>query len=114
MAGTRWKVEESFQSGKELTGLDEHQLRRWTSWQRWTVLAMLAHAFLSVMTAIQPPPKPESALISLTRNEVRRLFTAAFTPPHHATPVLHWSLWRRRHQARARTSHYRHQATAIT
>jgi hypothetical protein len=27
VAGTRWKVEESFQSGKELTGLDEHQVR---------------------------------------------------------------------------------------
>jgi hypothetical protein len=28
VAGWRWKVEESFQSGKELTGLDEPQVRR--------------------------------------------------------------------------------------
>jgi hypothetical protein len=27
----RWKVEESFQSGKELGGLDEHPVRRWSS-----------------------------------------------------------------------------------
>jgi hypothetical protein len=33
------------QAGKGLAGLDEHQVRRWTSWQRWTVFAMLAHAW---------------------------------------------------------------------
>jgi SRSO17 transposase len=38
VTGTRWTIEESFQSGKELAGLDEHQLRRWTSWHRWTIL----------------------------------------------------------------------------
>jgi hypothetical protein len=53
VAGWRWKVEESFQTSKELTGLDEHQVRRWTSWHRWVTLAMLAHAFLVVTTAAQ-------------------------------------------------------------
>jgi len=48
VAGRRWAIEEAFQAGKTLTGLDEHQVRRWTSWRRWTVLAMLAHAFLAV------------------------------------------------------------------
>ena len=51
VAGQRWKVEEGLQTGKELAALDEHQVRRWTSWHRWTILALLAHAFLSVMTA---------------------------------------------------------------
>jgi SRSO17 transposase len=50
VAGTRWKVEESFAGGKELTALDQHQVRSWVSWHRWTLFAMLAHAFLSVMT----------------------------------------------------------------
>ena len=27
-----WTIEENFQAGKGLTGLDEHQVRRWTSW----------------------------------------------------------------------------------
>jgi hypothetical protein len=40
---------------------------------------MLADAFLSVMTATEPPPEPASGLIPLTRNEIRRLLTAAFT-----------------------------------
>src|SRR4051794_29749482 len=56
VTGVRWKIEECFAGGKELTALDEHQVRSWTSWRRWTVLAMLAHAFLSVMTATQPTP----------------------------------------------------------
>ena len=51
VAGRRWTVEESFQAGKGLAGLDEHQVRRWTSWQRWTLLAMLAHALLAVIAA---------------------------------------------------------------
>jgi SRSO17 transposase len=114
VAGTRWQIEESFQSGKELTGLDEHQVRRWTSWHRWTVLAMLAHAFLSVMTATAPPPEPDAGLIPLTRNEIRRLFTAATSTATHATHTLRWSTWRRRHQARARTSHYQRQAATLT
>ena len=29
-AGRRWTTEENFQAGKGLTGLDEHQVRRWT------------------------------------------------------------------------------------
>lgn len=114
VAGTRWKIEESFASGKELTALDEHQVRTWTSWHRWTILAMLAHAFLSVMTTTQPPTDPDSGLIELTRNEIRRLLTAALTPLRTAAHVLHWSHWRRRHQARARTSHYHRQAATIT
>jgi SRSO17 transposase len=31
VAGTRWRIEESFQATKTLTGLDEHQVRRWIS-----------------------------------------------------------------------------------
>jgi SRSO17 transposase len=116
VAGTRWRVEESFQSSKELAGLDEHQVRRWRSWHRWTVLAMLAHAFLSVMTAAQAatPTSDVDDLIPLTRNEIRRLFTAAIAPVRTAAHALKWSRWRRRHQARARASHYRRQAAVIS
>jgi SRSO17 transposase len=123
VAGIRWKVEEGFAGGKELTALDQHQVRTWTSWMRWTVLAMLAHAFLSVMTATQPRPGPGDAhrdeagheLIPLTRNEIRRLFTGLLCRPWPARDQLHWSCWRRRHQATARNCHYRRrQALAVT
>jgi hypothetical protein len=122
VAGTRWKVEEGFAGGKELTALDQHQVRSWTSWMRWTVLAMLAHAFLSVMTAAQPAPEPGGMhhgqaghdLIPLTRNEIRRLFTS-LCRARPASDQLHWSRWRRRHQATARNCHYqRRQALAVT
>ena len=51
VAGIRWTVEERFQTGKGLVGLDQHQVRRWRSWYRWATLAMLAHAFLVVAAA---------------------------------------------------------------
>jgi SRSO17 transposase len=123
VAGMRWKVEEGFAGGKELTALDQHQVRTWTSWMRWTILAMLAHAFLSVMTATQPRPGPGDVhrdqagheLIPLTRNEIRRLYAGLLHCPRPARHQLHWSCWRRRHQATARKCHYqRRQALAVT
>jgi SRSO17 transposase len=111
VAGRRWTIEESFAAGKELAALDEHQVRTWRSWQRWTALAILAHAFLSVMAATEPPPTCAQTLIRLTRNEIRRLLAAAVAPVHDITHVIGWSTWRRQHQARARNSHHARQAT---
>ena len=113
VAGRRWTIEERFQTGKGLCGLDQHQVRRWRSWYRWTTLAMLAHAFLVVAALTEqtrhPPP---SGLIGLTCNEVQHLLAALLARPvgDHGHR-LRWSLWRRRHQARARTCHYQRQAT---
>jgi SRSO17 transposase len=109
VAGRRWSIEESFAASKELAALDEHQVRTWTSWQRWSALAILAHAFLSVMTATEPAPEPGSGLIRLTRNEIRRLLTLAIQPVHDVAHALHWSTWRRTHQARAHASHVQRQ-----
>jgi hypothetical protein len=107
-----WRIEERFQTGKGLCGLDQHQVRRWRSWYRWATLAMLAHAFLVVAALAertQRPAPPE--LIAVTCNEVQHLFTTLVTQPvADAAHRLRWSLWRRRHQARARTCHYRRQA----
>jgi SRSO17 transposase len=109
IAGRRWTIEESFAAGKELAALDEHQVRSWTSWQRWTCLAILAHALLSVLAATEPAPDPASNLIRLTRNEIRRLLTLALQPAHDVVHALRWSNWRRTHQARAHASHVRRQ-----
>jgi SRSO17 transposase len=110
VAGRRWTIEESFAASKELAALDEHQVRTWTSWHRWSALAVLAHAFLSVMAATEPVPDQNTGLIRLTRNEIRRLLTAAIAPVHRIEHVIHWSIWRRKHQAQARTSHYARRA----
>jgi SRSO17 transposase len=115
VAGRRWTVEESFQAGKGLAGLDEHQVRRWTSWRRWTLLVMLAHALLVVIAANERSDRPApTGMIPLTCSEIRRLFTVLVLTPRRvpACPRA-WSNWRRRHQHRARTSHYRRHETAL-
>lgn len=40
VAGRRWNVEESFPTAKGTVGLDQHQVQKWSSWHRWTTLAM--------------------------------------------------------------------------
>jgi SRSO17 transposase len=112
IAGRRWTIEESFQGGKGLAGLDEHQVRRWLPWRRWTLLAMLAHALLAILTAGEhtagPPP---AGLIPLTCNELQRLLVRqVIEPDRRQADPQSWSAGRRRHQHRARTSHYRRQA----
>ena len=114
VAGRRWSVEESFRAGKGLAGLDEHQVRRWTSWRRWTLFAMLAHALLAVIAANEHTVRPApTGLIALTCDEIRRLLTTIVEPSRAPTCPKAWSTWRRRHQHRARTSHYQRQETAL-
>jgi SRSO17 transposase len=116
IAGRRWTVEESFQSSKGLAGLDEHQVRRWLPWRRWTLLAMLAHALLVVLAAGEHAAgAPPAGLIPLTCNELQRLLLRRVIDPARrpADPEA-WSRWRRRHQYRARASHYRRQAARLS
>jgi hypothetical protein len=112
VAGSRWRVEEAFQAGKGLCGLDQHQVRRWRSWYRWVTLAMLAYAFLVVAAVCEharhrAPP----GAVDLTCNEIQHLFAALVAVPvADRDHRLRWSWWRRRRQARARACHYRRQA----
>jgi SRSO17 transposase len=54
VAARRWCVEECFAVIKSEAGYDQHQVRRWIAWQRHTVLAMLAAAFLAVARSRLP------------------------------------------------------------
>jgi SRSO17 transposase len=116
VAGRRWSTEENFQTAKTLTGLDQHQVRRWASWHRWTLLAMLAHAFLTVLAIDQHATEPAADdLIAFTRNEIRHLLAVlVLTPIRTISHRLHWSTWRRRHQHRAKTSHYQRRTRQLT
>ena len=51
IAGMRWTVEACFEAAKQEVGLDEYEVRSWIGWYRHTTLAMLAHAYLSVLRA---------------------------------------------------------------
>jgi SRSO17 transposase len=52
VAGTRWAIEDSFESAKGEVGLDQYEVRRWISWYRHITLALLAHAYLTVTRAL--------------------------------------------------------------
>ncbi len=108
VAGRRWTIEESFQAAKGQAGLDEHQVRTWTSWRRWVILSMLAMGFLAVTAAserVQTPAPP--GLIPFALSEIRRLFDKlVLARTATANTIWAWSLWRRKHQATARACHY--------
>lgn len=56
VAGKRWTVEESIQTGKGEVGLDQYEVRSWKGWYRHITLAMWAQAFLSVVRAERGVP----------------------------------------------------------
>jgi SRSO17 transposase len=109
VAGRRWSIEESFQAAKTGLGLDQHQHRRWKAWHRWTTLVIAAHAFLAAATTVCTTSP--AGLIAITVNELRRLFHAlVIEPARRVADVIAWSIYRRRHQHAAKTSHYARQA----
>ncbi|MGS2619778.1 IS701 family transposase [Micromonospora sp. LZ34] len=82
VAGIRWTVEESFQAAKSQVGLDQHQVRRWDSWHRFTTLALAALAVLAICAADSARHDPaDTGLIKLTVNEIRRLINACIIRP---------------------------------
>jgi hypothetical protein len=73
---------------------------------------MLAHAFLVAAVTQQRGQSPPFGLIGLTCNQVKHPFAALIMPPVKGLGhQLRWSVWRRRQQARARSCHYRRDAT---
>ncbi len=143
VAGSRWSVEECFQATKNEVGLDHYQVRTHTAWYRHVTLAMVAHAHLAFLAASPPPDpgndgdgeaddlatqgpdqqgrsrsnsadgdKPDE-LVPLTVNEIRRLHAHLHQPRHPPRHRIHWSHWRRHHQARARRCHYQRQRRLI-
>lgn len=66
VAGSRWGIEECFQTAKNETGLDQYQVRRYDAWYRHITLAMLAHAYLAVTAA--RAPKALAAASSASRS----------------------------------------------
>jgi len=51
VAGTRWAVAECFATAKGEVGLDQYEVRSWSGWYRHVTLALLAHAYLTVVRA---------------------------------------------------------------
>lgn len=72
VAGLRWTVEECLQTGKGEVGLDQYEVRRWAGWHRHITLAMLAHAYLTVVRAHSAAAKDAGAKGGARRRAVRR------------------------------------------
>ncbi len=49
--GRRWTSETCVEESKGEVGLDQYEVRSWHGWHRHMTLALLAHAFLTVMRA---------------------------------------------------------------
>ena len=68
VAGTRWAIEESFESAKGEVGLDHYEVRSWDGWYRHITLAMFAHAYLTAVRARAVAP----ATTGSEKKKVRR------------------------------------------
>jgi SRSO17 transposase len=120
IASARWRIEEDHQLAKQNTGLDAGQVIRWKSWHRWTAICLLAYLYLAVAVALQRQQEassdPDTGLIPVTVPELVRLLrdTVIAPPRRDRAHRLRWSVWRRRHQHRARQAHQRWNAYAET
>ena len=59
-AGLRWNIEDDNKAGKDQLGLDQYQVRGWTSWHRHVTISMLAQAFLAVTRSGLGKDQPQS------------------------------------------------------
>jgi SRSO17 transposase len=109
VVGMRWQIERGFEAAKGECGLDNYEVRTWDAWHRHITLALLAHAFLTVMRCQTVHTTADAAddLLPLTVPEVRRLiWQLVWARPPVQQVVVAWSRWRRRHQLRAQRCQY--------
>lgn len=75
-AGSRWPVEECFESAKGEVGLDEYEVRTYTGWYRHMTLCLVAHAFLAAARVIshsqEPPLRPKVLALPRPRESMLR------------------------------------------
>ncbi len=120
--GARWKIEECFETGKEM-GMEDYEVRSFTAWYRHITLVMIVQACLAGICAMARLSSAELTtddgirlrcpLLPLTIPEVRHVLALLiFPPPRSATLVLAWSWWRRCHQSRASFFHTKRRCAA--
>ncbi|WP_166379193.1 hypothetical protein [Catellatospora methionotrophica] len=91
VAGSRWSVEEAFQTAKGQVGLDQYQCRGWTAWHRFTLLAMIALAVLTVVAVAERATASSADMIDLTLAETRRLINTTIRKTVPADLAMAWS-----------------------
>lgn len=124
----RCPIESCFQSAKGEVGLDQYEVRSWSSWYRHITLSLLAHALLTVLKAsavevkkweflskqflrVQKETWP---LLSLTLSELRKLLRYLFQEKLPSLKQrLYWLSWRRRHKTIAHYYHYKRRKAGV-
>ncbi|MFI7079414.1 hypothetical protein ACIBO1_19140 [Micromonospora sp. NPDC049903] len=71
IAGTRWAVEECFQTAKTEVGLDHYQVRRYDAWYRHITLVLCAHAYLTATAAQAKKGAPNPMTVSFLSPSAR-------------------------------------------
>ena len=112
-----YRGEEDHQQSKQVSGLDSGQVTTWTSWHRRTAICLLAYIFLAVAAAFQRTRDEDAGILGLIPVTIPELLrqlrgTVIPEPRRDRAHCDGWSLWRRRHQYRARQAHQRWQAYA--
>ena len=71
IAGTRWAIEECFQTAKTEVGLDHYQVRRYDAWYRHITLVLCAHTYLAVTAAQAKKGAPNLTMASFRSPSAR-------------------------------------------
>ncbi len=107
VAASRWTIETCIKEVKGEMGFDEYQVRCWEGWHRHTLFAMMAHLFVALLKKDHPPAQ-NSEMGVLSVPEIRRLLELIFPLPQRSkSSKWRWSVWRRKHNEKARRSHYK-------
>ncbi|WP_199738481.1 hypothetical protein [Corallococcus sp. CA054B] len=92
-AGSRWAVEEDFESSKNEVGLADYEVRTWTAWHRHMTLCQVAHVFLAAARAVanhqlQEGLPPKALGLPKRRNPMRAFLArrGLHCRPSSATP----------------------------
>lgn len=120
--GKRWRIEQDFETGKEM-GLGDYEVRGFTAWYRHITLVMIVAACLAGICAAARIPLPKTPpnegtlltcpVLPLTIPEVRHLLALLLWPPPRSEKLaLSWSWWRRCHQSRASFFHTKRRCVA--
>jgi SRSO17 transposase len=103
VAGTRWNIEICLEQAKGELGLDQYEVRHWQAWYRHITLVLVAYAYLVILR--YRAPQPEASQVALSVPELRRVIGALTADDKERQHRLHWSRWRRQHQAIAKRCH---------
>jgi hypothetical protein len=99
VVGSRWHIEEDFETGKHL-GMDHYEVRGYRGWYRYLTLVLLILVYL---VSLQIPAGTDHAPSLRERHHL--LARVLFVLPSGFSRVVAWSAWRQWHGKLAATFH---------